>query len=276
MTTSPFGASVPTITLADGFPIPVLGLGVWQVRDGRECTDAVRWALELGYRHVDNAQAYGNEASVGEALAQSGLGREEIFVTTKFYPGSKDPVAELEASLRRLRLEYVDLYLVHWPQGGATWAWPGMERAQGLGYTRSIGVSNFGDRELEEVMAVATTRPVANQIQLSPFNFRKALVEEGRRHGLVAEAYSPLGTGRLLSNKSVRAIATRVGRSPSQVLIRWGLQHDFVVLAKSIHREFLAENAQALEFELSDADMAELDGFDRGSKPGRALESRWW
>jgi diketogulonate reductase-like aldo/keto reductase len=276
MTTSRFGSSVPVEALADGYQIPTLALGVWQIQEGQECFDAVHWALELGYRHIDTAQAYGNEVSVGEALAKSGLERQGVFVTTKFHPGRRDPAAELEASLARLQLDYVDLYLVHWPQGGPTWAWPGMERAQELGYTRSIGVSNFSTNELQEVMAVATSVPVVNQIQLNPFNFRRELLETGRGYGLVHEAYSPLGTGRHLSNPAVQAIATRVGRSPSQVLVRWGLQHDFVVLAKSTHRAHLAENAQALEFTLAEADMSELDGLDRGSLPGRALESKGW
>jgi diketogulonate reductase-like aldo/keto reductase len=274
--TSPFGESVPVQMLADGHAIPTLALGVWQIPEGRECEDAVRWALELGYRHIDTAQAYGNEQSVGNALGASGLAREDVFVATKFFPGSKDPVAEIEASLKRMNLEYVDMYLVHWPQGGATWAWPGMERAQSLGYTRSIGVSNFSVREIEEVTAIANSTPVANQIQLSPFNSRRELIDEMRNRNLLAEAYSPLGTGRHLSNANVQQIAQRVGRSPSQVLIRWGLQHDFVVLAKTTHREYLAENAGALEFTLSDGDMAELDALDQDSVPGEARESKWW
>jgi diketogulonate reductase-like aldo/keto reductase len=275
-TTSPFGESVPVQVLADGGVIPSLALGVWQTPDGRECEDAVRWALELGYRHIDTAQAYGNEVSVGAGFRQSGLERGGVFITTKFNPGSSDPVAELEASLERLGTEYVDLYLVHWPQGGPTWAWPGMERARSLGYTRSIGVSNFGVTELEQVAAIATTAPVVNQINLNPFSYRKELVEENRRRNLVTEAYSPLGTGRHLMNPEVQAIAARSGMTPSQVLIRWGLQHDFVVLAKSTHREWIAQNADALGFRLSDAEMAELDGLDTGSRPGRALERKWW
>ena len=275
-TASRFGESVPVQTLADGHEIPTLALGVWQTPEGSQTKDAVRWALELGYRHIDTAQGYGNEESVGEGFRQSGLDRADVFVTTKFYPGSNDPVREIETSLRRLRLEYVDLYLVHWPQGGATWAWPGMEQAQSLGYARSIGVSNFDVKELEQVFAVATSPPVSNQINLNPFSYRKQLVEENRRLNLVTEAYSPLGTGRHLSNPKVREIADRVGNSPSQVLIRWGLQRDFVVLAKSAHRERIAENGGALSFSLSDAEMAELDSLDGGSRPGAALERKWW
>ena len=276
MTTSPFGELVPVQTLADGYVIPSLALGVWQTPDGRECEDAVRWALELGYRHIDTAQAYGNESSVGEAFRQSGLERDHVFIATKFYPGSRDPVGELEASLERLKLDYVDLYLVHWPQGGPTWAWPGMERAKNMGHARSIGVSNFSVTELEGVLAIATTPPVVNQINLNPFSYRRELVEEDRRRSLVTEAYSPLGTGRHLANPRVQAIATRTGRSPSQILIRWGLQHDFVVLPKSVHRERIAENAGALDFTLSDPDITELDSLDAGSLPGQALERKWW
>lgn len=273
---SRFGESVPVQTLADDRKIPALALGVWQTPQGSQTKDAVRWALELGYRHIDTAQAYGNEQGVGEGFRQSGLDRDDVFITTKFYPGSDDPVREIEASLQRLRLEYVDLYLVHWPQGGPTWAWPGMEEARNRGYARSIGVSNFDVSELHQVFSVATSPPVSNQINLSPFSYRKDLIEENHRRSLVTEAYSPLGTGRHLSNARVGAIAERVGKSPAQVLIRWGLQHDFVVLAKSSHRERIAENAGALGFSLSDAEMAELDHLDAGSRPGAALEGKWW
>jgi 2,5-diketo-D-gluconate reductase A len=262
--------------LQDGTPIPILGLGVWQVAKGRECVDAVRWALELGYRHIDTAQAYGNEESVGEALRQSGLPREEVFITTKFNPGHRDPVAEVERSLRRLGVDHVDLYLVHWPGGGATWAWPGMERARELGHARSIGVSNFDVTELGAVLAQAKTPPVVNQVLLNPFHHRRALLDEGRRRGLVFEAYSPLGTGRHLSDATVKRLASRLGRTPAQVLLRWCVQRDLVVLPKSTHRERIAENAGILDWSLSDAELTELDALDRTDGTDQAQEQKWW
>jgi len=268
--------AAPTLPLADGHTIPVLGLGVWQVPNGPECVDAVRWALEAGYRHIDTAQAYGNEASVGRGLDESGVPREDVFVTTKFYPRSKDPVAAVEESLKRLGVDQVDLYIIHWPQRGPTWAWPGMERAHELGYARSIGVSNFSVEELDEVRAIADIAPVVNQVQLSPFEHRRALIETHRRHGIVTEAYSPLGTGRHLDDATVGEIAGRVGRTPAQVLLRWCVQNDLVVLPKSTHRERIVENAQIFDFTLSDDDMALLDGLDRTRGTDRARESKWW
>src|SRR3954464_13111139 len=170
--------------LADGNRIPLLGLGVWQVEPGEETENSVRWALELGYRHIDTAQAYGNEESVGQALADSDVPREEIFRATKFYPGHDDPEAEAEKSLERLGVDQVDLYIIHWPQGGPTWAWPGMERARERGYARSIGVSNFSVAELDELLAGASTPPVVNQVQFSPFKFRRRLLEACEERGV--------------------------------------------------------------------------------------------
>jgi diketogulonate reductase-like aldo/keto reductase len=263
-------------SLSDGSQIPTLGLGVWQVPDGPECENAVRWALELGYRHIDTAQAYGNEASVGRALRDSGVSREDVFLTTKLYPGHRDPAREAEQSLRRLGVEYVDLYIIHWPQGGPSWAWPGMEEARALGHARSIGVSNFSAKELEEVFAVASTPPVVNQVQFSPFEYRRALLEACHERGVVLEAYSPLGTGRHLSDPRVAEIADRMGRTPAQVLLRWCVQRETVVIPKSTHRERIEENAQLFDFTLSDEDMAALDGLDRTGGTDRAREQKWW
>jgi diketogulonate reductase-like aldo/keto reductase len=262
--------------LADGNLMPMLGLGVWRVPNGPECANAVRWALELGYRHVDTAQAYGNEESVGRALRGSGLPRDEVFVTTKFHPRRDDPAAEVEGSLTRLGVDYVDLYLIHWPRGGPTWAWPGMERSRELGHARSIGVSNFSAAELERVLAAATVAPVVNQVQFSPFEYRRALLEACERRGVALEAYSPLGSGRHLRSEPVERIAERLGRTPAQVLLRWCLQKGVPVIPKSTHRERIEANARIFDFELSDRDMAELDALDRTGGTDRALERKWW
>ena len=265
-----------THELADGHAIPMLGLGVWQVENAQECVDAVRWALEDGYRHIDTAQAYGNEESVGLGLRQSGVPREEIFVTTKFFPREEDPVAALEASLTRLGVEYVDLYLIHWPAGGPTWAWPGMERAREAGYARSIGVSNFGVDDVRQLLATATVPPVVDQVQFSPYEYRKALLDSCRQNGIVLEAYSPLGTGRHLTSETVARIARRQARTPAQVLLRWGIERGIPVIPKSTHRERIAENAQVFDFRLSEQDIAELDALDRTGGTDRALERKWW
>ena len=262
--------------LADGKRIPLLGLGVWQVPSGPECVNAVRWALELGYRHIDTAQAYGNEESVGQGLRESGVPRGEVFLTTKFYPARKDPVAEVERSLQRLGVDYVDLYIIHWPQGGPTWAWPGMERARELGYARSIGISNFGVAELERLLGTATVPAVVNQVQFSSYEYRKALLRACQRAGVALEAYSPLGTGRHLGSETVGRIARRHGRTPAQVLLRWCIERHIPVIPKSTHRERIAENAQVFDFTLSDRDLEALDALDRTGGTDRALERKWW
>src|SRR5258708_6373344 len=177
MTTTSRTTDARTRALADGNQIPSLGLGVWQVPNGPTTVNAVRWALELGYRHIDTAQLYGNEESVGRALRESGVPRDQVFITTKFNPARKDPAAEAEHSLQRLGVDYVDLYLVHWPRGGATRALPGLERARELGYARSVGVSNFGLRELDQVLAAATNAPVVGQVQFSPLQYPRAVLE---------------------------------------------------------------------------------------------------
>jgi 2,5-diketo-D-gluconate reductase A len=266
MATSSETADSRVRSLADGHQIPLLGLGVWQVPNGPEAVNAVRSALELGYRHIDTAQLYGNEESVGRGLRESGVPRDEVFVTTKFHPSRKDPVAELERSLRGLGLDYVDLYLVHWPQGSATRAWPGLERSHALGYARSIGVSNFDVRELEQVIATATIPPVVDQVRFSPFDYARNLLDGASQRRIVVEAYSPLGTGRYLSNRTVRRIAAGAGRTAAQVLLRWGLQRGVVVLPKSTHRERIEENAQIFDFTLGDQEMETLDALDR-SRP---------
>jgi diketogulonate reductase-like aldo/keto reductase len=262
--------------LADGNEIPLLGLGVWQVPDGPECENAVRWALEAGYRHIDTAQAYENESSVGRAIRDSGVPREDIFITTKFHPGRKDPVAEAQRSLERLGVDAVDLYIIHWPQGGPTWAWDGMQRAREQGYARSIGVSNFSVDDIDAVLEVADAPPVVNQVQFSPFEYRRRLLDACEQRGVAIEAYSPLGTGRHLDDQVVARIAQRVGRTPAQVLVRWCIEYELIVLPKSTHRERIEENAQIFDFALTDEDMIALDALDRTRGTDLARARKWW
>ena len=276
MTTDLMTADGKARVLADGHEIPLLGLGVWQVPDSRECVDAVRWALELGYRHIDTAQAYGNEESVGQGLRESGVSRDEVFITTKFFPTRKDPVAEIERSLQRLGVDHVDLYIVHWPQGGPIWAWPAMVRAHEVGYARSIGVSNFGVDELRQLLATTEIVPVVDQVQFSPYEYRKGVLDACRENGIALEAYSPLGTGRHLGSDTVASIAQRHERTPAQVLLRWCLERGIPLIPKSTHRERIAENAKIFDFRLSDGDIAELDALDRTGGSDRALECKWW
>jgi diketogulonate reductase-like aldo/keto reductase len=262
--------------LADGTVMPLLGLGVWQVPDGPDCVQAVRAALELGYRHIDTAQAYGNEPSVGRALRESGVARDEVFITTKFHPGRRDPLREAAYSVEQLGTDYVDLYLVHWPGGGATWAWPGMEAARARSYTRTIGVSNFDVEELDQLLGAATVTPAVDQVQFNPSAYRKALLDACADRGVSVEAYSPLGTGAQLGDPVVMGIAAGLGRTPAQVLLRWCIQRAIPVVTKSTHRDRIAENARVFDFELSAGDMERLDALDRSGGTEAALEHKWW
>ncbi len=276
MSTPPPASTHPTVPLRDGVPMPVLGLGVWLIPDGRETEQAVAWALGAGYRHIDTAQGYENEGGVGAALAASGVARDEVYVATKFHPGGRDPAAEAERSLERLGLDHVDLYLVHWPQGGPTWAWPGMERALERGLTRSIGVSNFDVDQLDALLGVATVPPAVNQIQVNPFHFPRALVEACVERDVAVEAYSPLTHGRDLDHPTIVGIAERLGRTPAQVLLRWGVEHGFAVIPKSRRRERIVENAAIFDVALTPDDVAALDALDRTRGTARAVERRWW
>jgi diketogulonate reductase-like aldo/keto reductase len=264
--------------LSDGSEMPLLGLGVWQVDDGEETENSVRWALELGYRHIDTAQAYGNEESVGRALRDSGVPRDEVFITTKFYPRakSKDPAAEAERSVERLGIDQLDLYIIHWPEGGPTWAWPGMQEAHSRGLARSIGISNFNVREIDALLAEADVKPVVNQVQFSPWKYRRALVEACEANGIALEAYSPFMTGRKLNDSTVGRVAERHGRTNAQVLLRWGVQRNVIEIPKSQHRERIEANGQIFDFELTDEDMTELDALDETGGTAEAQENKWW
>ena len=264
------------VEIRPGLEMPVIGLGVYEIPDGREVEQAVESALEAGYRHIDTAQDYGNEAGVGRGLRTSGIPREQVFITTKFAPSRSDPEAELERSLERLAVEQVDLYLVHSPRGGPKWAWPGMEQALERGLTKSIGVSNFGVSQLGKLVGSCTVRPAVNQVQFNPFQYRRRLAATCRSQGIALEAYSPLTRGADLEDPTVLDVAGRVGRTPAQVLLRWALQREAIVIPKSTHRDRIRENFDLFDFTIGNEDMARLDSLDRTGGAERAHEDEWW
>jgi diketogulonate reductase-like aldo/keto reductase len=257
-----------TVTLAGGVEMPIFGLGVWQSAPGGETRDAVLEALRAGYRLVDTARAYRNEADVGAAVRESGLGRGEIFVTTKLWNadhGYDRALRALDQSLESLGLERVDLYLVHWPVSGLRHdSWRAMERALADGKARAIGVSNYTARHLEELLARAKTPPSVNQVELTPFLQQRELVAFCRRNGVRVEAYGPLVRGQRMDHPVLARVAGKHRRTPAQVLLRWGLQHDLVVIPKSVRPERIRENAGAFGFALDAEDLAALDALDEG------------
>ena len=248
--------------LANGVEMPLLGLGVWQLRAGRPTERAVLWALEAGCRHVDTARLYRNEESVGSAVAASGVPREELFIATKFHPRDPDPERAAEESLRRLGLDYLDLYLIHWPTGDPRRHWDEMERVAERGLARAVGVSNYGADDLAALHGAAQP-PLVDQVEFSPFQYRHGLLRACEEAGIVLEAYSPLTRGRDLRNPRVTAVAERVGRTPAQVLLRWAVQRGIPVIPKSANRERIIENSRIFDFGLSEEDMAALDSLDR-------------
>ena len=261
----------PTFALRAGGRMPVLGLGVWQLAAGQETEQAVEWALEAGYRHVDTASMYRNEQSVGVALARSGLRREDVFVTTKLMPGQASAERALAASLRRLGLDYVDLYLIHWPLPLLNVRlWRQLERLQERGLAREIGVSNFGSSQLEELRRSGASVPAVDQVQFNPFRYRRRLLDDCRRQGIVLEAYSPLERGKGLDHPTITGVAERVGRTPAQVMLRWAVQHEAVVIPKSGREERIRSNAQVFDFELSEPDMTMLNALDRTGGSAKA------
>jgi diketogulonate reductase-like aldo/keto reductase len=250
-----------TVRLANGVEMPLLGLGVWQVPP-RGTARVVEWALGAGYRHIDTAALYRNEEGVGAGLRASGLPRDEVFITTKFRPHDGDPGRALAASLDRLGLDYVDLYLIHWPTGAPTLYWDRFEEFAAQGLARSIGVSNYGAAELRTLIRSASVPPAVNQIEFNPFAYRRRLVEACQREQVVVQAYSPLMQGRGIDDRRITAVAQKYGRSNAQVLLRWALQRDTVVLPKSAHQERIQANAQIFDFNLDPDDLAALDALD--------------
>lgn len=267
-----------TVTLNDGNQIPMLGLGVFMSKDGEEVYNAVRAAIDAGYRHIDTAAAYGNEASVGKAVRECGVPREEIFVTTKLWnthirAGTNREA--IEESLKLLGLEYVDLYLIHWPAEGYEKAWQDLIAFRKEGLTKSIGVCNFQCAHLHRLFGLSDVRPAINQIESHPRLPQMELIRWGKENGYAVEAWSPLGGNRtgqsLREHPTIMKIAQKHGKTAVQVLIRWQLQRGIIVLPKSAHAERVISNADVYDFELDLEDLKEIamldDGFRYGSSP---------
>lgn len=263
---------IPLKKMNDGHSIPMLGLGTYRSGIGRQTRDSVLHAFKVGYRHIDTASVYGNERDVGEAIRLSGLEREEVFITTKLWntdQGYEPTIKALDRSLKVMELEYVDLYLIHWPVSGA-WkgSWKAMEQLKEEGKARSIGVSNFTMQHLDELLLEANIVPAVDQVEFSPFLYQKDLLDHCSEKGIVMESYSPLTKGIRLSDPVLIDIANDQGMTPAQVMIGWSLNHGLVTIPKSTKPERIEENLKALTFKIDRSAMKLLDGLHEGLRTG--------
>jgi diketogulonate reductase-like aldo/keto reductase len=262
------------ITLHNGLQMPQLGFGVWQVED-EAAVAAVKKALEVGYRSIDTAMIYKNERGVGEAIRQSNVPREELFVTTKVWnadQGYENTLKAMDASLKRLGLDYVDLYLIHWPTpkyDQYVETFKAMEKLQQEGKTKAIGVCNFDIEHLERLLEECDEKPVLNQVECHPYLVQKELKAFCKKHDIFVEAWSPLMQGgEVLQNEVVRDIADKYEKTPAQVIIRWHLQNDSIVIPKSVTPSRIEENFNVFDFELNADDMEQIEGLDRNERKG--------
>lgn len=266
-------SQVPTVTLNDGRQIPQLGFGVWQV-SSEDIVPSVSKALDVGYRHIDTAAIYGNEEGVGEAIAQSGIPRDELFITTKLWNAKHahdDAIPAAQESLRKLGLDYVDLYLIHWPvpdNDKFVEAWLALEEIQANGWSRSIGVSNFLEPHLRRVVNEGSVVPAVNQIELHPTFTQDDLVTTNDLLGVKTQSWSPLGQAEDLENPTITKLAQTYAKSPAQVVIRWHLQRGFIVFPKSVTPSRIEENFDVLDFELSEDDVKAIDRLNSDNRIG--------
>jgi 2,5-diketo-D-gluconate reductase A len=267
-------ASVPTIRLNNGVEIPQLGFGVFQIAP-EDTVEATTTALEVGYRHIDTAEMYGNEKEVGEAVRRAGLDRGEVFVTSKLNNGfhaRDDALKAFDQTLRELDFDYLDLFLIHWPLPGIdvdyVETWKAMEEIYASGRCRAIGVSNFGDHHLRRLFAESGTKPAVNQVEVHPYFAQNDLRAFNAEHEIVTEAWAPIAQGKVLDDPEIGQVAERLGRTPAQVVLRWHVQRGDVVFPKSVNRERMEQNFALFDFELSPSDMAVLDALDRGGRNG--------
>ena len=264
-------SAVPNITLNDGNTIPQLGFGVFQI-EPENTAEAVSKALEIGYRHIDTAEMYGNEKEVGEAIRASGLDRGEIYVTSKLSNAFHEPDDAREAldrTLSDLGFDYVDLFLIHWPlptlyDGDFVSTWRALEEFKRDGRARSIGVSNFQIEHLEQLAAETDTVPAVNQIEVHPYFTNDRVREYGQEHGIATEAWSPIAQGGVLEDSTITQIADKVGKTPAQVVLRWHIQRGDIIFPKSVTPSRMQENFELFDFELESGDMDEISALDRG------------
>ena len=259
--------------LSNGVEIPCIGFGTWQTPDGDVAREAVKSAIKAGYTHIDTAQAYGNEESVGQGIKESGMAREDLFITTKLWNMSHSYELckrDFEESLKKLGLDYVDLYLIHWPnpitfrdhwQDANAETWKAMEELYKEGKIRAIGISNFRQHHIDELLKTAEIKPMVNQIRLCPGETQDELVEYSRSKGMILEAYSPLGTGKIFDVPEMQALAEKYGKSIAQICIRWSLQQGYLPLPKSVTASRIEENIKVFDFELEESDVKLIAGL---------------
>jgi 2,5-diketo-D-gluconate reductase A len=267
------GTTVPTITLNNGVEIPQLGFGVFQI-EPEQTREATLTALEVGYRHIDTAQMYGNEKEVGQAVRDSGLAREDLFVTSKLNNGFHaydDAIGAFEQSLKDLDIDYLDLFLVHWPLPGVgdyVETWKAMEKMYESGRVKAIGVSNFQTTHLNRLAAETTITPAVNQIEIHPYLGNEEVRAYDAEHGIATEAWSPIAKGKVLDDPTITRIAQNLGKTPAQVTLRWHVQRGDIVFPKSVTRSRVEENFALFDFELSTEDMTSITALDRGERTG--------
>ena len=261
-----------TFELHNGVAMPYFGLGVYLSEDGQEVINAVRWAIEAGYRHIDTAAIYNNEKGVGEGIQQSGINREELFVVSKVWNADQGYESTLKAfneSLRRLQLDYLDLYLIHWPvEGKYKETWRALEHLYREKKIRAIGVSNFLKHHLEDLQQSAVIVPMVNQMEFHPYLVQQDLIDYCNTHKIQYEAWSPMMQGKIFELDSIKEMAKKYGKSPAHIVLRWDLQKGVVTIPKSVKKERIVNNADIFDFELSKEDMVYLDRLEKGKRFG--------
>ncbi|WP_223634610.1 aldo/keto reductase [Planococcus sp. 4-30] len=266
-----------TVTLNNGVKMPVMGLGVFKVEDGNVVTQAVKDAIKNGYRSIDTASFYDNEAGVGLGIKESGIPREELFVTTKVWNGDhgyENTLNAFEISLEKLGLEYLDLYLIHWPvRGKYTDTWKALEKLYHDGKVRAIGVSNFNIHHLEDILNEGKVKPVINQVEYHPHLTQVELREFCVREGIQMEAWSPLKKGELLTDPVIQKLAEKHQKTPAQIILRWDIQNNVITIPKSIKEHRIVENADIFDFSLTEEDMQEINGLNINSRSGADPET---